>query len=122
MSQFETMCTVSSVILILIVSGALMNAQETCSGLAHLNNEHCSSNTACTCLPFPDGINRQNGGMCVLPRTTCSELTPCDSHFNCAQPNTICLKYVQCYTHPICYPLSMIAPDICPPRPMSRKY
>ncbi|CAF1405611.1 unnamed protein product [Adineta ricciae] len=55
----------------------------------------CSSNNACGCFPM---------------------LIPCGSLQECSVPDHICVHHSRCNNHPICYPLSLMSEDICPPQ------
>ncbi|CAF3749214.1 unnamed protein product [Adineta steineri] len=74
----------------------------------------CSTNNACGCfhmLGANDGV-----GICGFLWPTCSRLVPCNSSDNsCLQSNTICVQHPQCDDRPLCYPVTMMNENICPP-------
>ncbi|CAF1551503.1 unnamed protein product [Adineta ricciae] len=73
----------------------------------------CSMNSACGCLHMA-GAN--NVGICGFLYGFCSKLTPCESTDNlCDEPHHICVHHPRCSSHPVCYPVSMIDQQVCPP-------
>ncbi|CAF1297418.1 unnamed protein product [Adineta steineri] len=55
-------------------------------------------------------------GICGFLWPTCSRLVPCNSSDNsCLQSNTICVQHPQCDDRPLCYPVTMMNENICPP-------
>ena len=78
--------------------------------------DQCSANSACGCFPM---VGAHNVGICGFLWTSCSTLAPCDSLTNsCAKDDQICVHHPRCNTRPICYPVSMIDPRICPTVPV----
>ncbi|CAF0735486.1 unnamed protein product [Adineta steineri] len=74
----------------------------------------CSTNNACGCfhmLGADDGA-----GICGFLWPICSRLVPCNSSDNsCLQSNMICVEHPQCDDRPLCYPVTMMKENICPP-------
>ncbi|CAF1323597.1 unnamed protein product [Adineta steineri] len=57
-----------------------------------------------------------NTGICGFLWPTCSRLLRCNSSDNsCLQSNTICVQHPQCEDFPLCYPVTMIDQNMCPP-------
>ncbi|CAF0721791.1 unnamed protein product [Adineta steineri] len=55
-------------------------------------------------------------GICGFLWPICSRLVPCNSSDNsCLQSNTICVQHPQCDDRPLCYPVTMMKENICPP-------
>ncbi|CAF0718862.1 unnamed protein product [Adineta steineri] len=55
-------------------------------------------------------------GVCGFLWPTCSRLLRCNSSDNsCLQPNTICVQHPQCDDFPLCYSVTMIGQNMCPP-------
>ncbi|CAF0719520.1 unnamed protein product [Adineta steineri] len=74
----------------------------------------CSTNSACGCFHMI-GAN-DDTGVCGFLWPTCSRLLRCNSSDNsCLQPNTICVQHPQCDDFPLCYPVTMIDQNMCPP-------
>ncbi|CAF3233722.1 unnamed protein product, partial [Rotaria sp. Silwood2] len=74
--------------------------------------DRCSSNSACGCLhlSFADDV-----GICALLGVSCSRLSRCQSpHDTYEQVDHICVRHTQCYSRPLCYPLSMTNQRLCP--------
>ncbi|UJR24213.1 hypothetical protein I4U23_027180 [Adineta vaga] len=72
----------------------------------------CASNSACGCFHMT-GAN--NVGICGFLWTSCSTHDLCDSINNtCAKDDHICVHHPRCTSQPVCYPVSMIDPRICP--------
>ena len=75
--------------------------------------DQCSKNTACGCFHIAS-VN--DTGICGFRWVTCTELIQCQSSSNtCSDPDHICVYHPQCYDHPVCYPISMIDQELCPP-------
>ncbi|CAF1315679.1 unnamed protein product [Rotaria sordida] len=73
----------------------------------------CSSNTACAYFHI-DGV--ADHGICGFEDIPCSELTSCESKNNrCYEFEHICVHHPRCHNLPVCYPVSMISQQICPP-------
>jgi hypothetical protein len=54
-------------------------------------------------------------GICGFLWLICSQLVSCAPPNNvCYQPGHVCVRHPRCFSHPVCYPLSM-AGQICPP-------
>lgn len=97
---------------------ALIPSELLCSALAGNAGGQCSSNPACRCLPLSSA---EFVGVCTASTVTCSSLTPCEEdNVTCLKPYTICLRQRQCdnFDRPVCYPLSALYPDACPPSPI----
>ena len=115
MTRAEQIWTVYTVILFVSLSNAMVDNQGACSQLSHQNNNNqCSSNAACTCLYFPDGIKQQNNGVCALSPMKCSELIACERNFTCIQPDMICVKYTRCGDRFGCHRLATVTSEVCP--------
>ncbi|CAF0713036.1 unnamed protein product [Adineta steineri] len=55
-------------------------------------------------------------GICGFLWPICSRLVPCNSSDNsCLQSNMICVEHPQCDDRPLCYPVTMMKENICPP-------
>ncbi|CAF1140781.1 unnamed protein product [Adineta ricciae] len=74
--------------------------------------ERCSANSACGCFPV---IDAQNTGACAFLWKSCSQLVPCGPSQECSQPDHICVHHRRCSNSPVCYPMSMVNENICPP-------
>jgi hypothetical protein len=73
----------------------------------------CSTNNACGCFHTPGAGNT---GICAVLWVACSALAPCQSSNNaCSKSDQICVNHPRCHLHPVCYPVSMIDRNICPP-------
>jgi hypothetical protein len=72
----------------------------------------CSSNSECGCLSysFSDYF-----GVCGIVTSSCSQFTPCQSSFDTCQPQHVCVRHPRCDSRPLCYPMSMIEENRCPP-------
>ncbi|CAF0764137.1 unnamed protein product [Adineta steineri] len=74
----------------------------------------CSTNSACGCFHMI-GAN-DDVGVCGFLWPTCSRMLRCNSSDNsCLQPSTICVHHPQCDDFPLCYPVTMIDQNMCPP-------
>ncbi|CAF1511339.1 unnamed protein product [Rotaria sp. Silwood1] len=84
---------------------------QTCDGMSQY--DQCSTNSACGCLYRADF---DDIAICGFLGVTCSELVSCESLNNaCDEPNHICIRHPRCHNLPVCYPLSMIDQQMCPP-------
>ncbi|CAF2961529.1 unnamed protein product [Rotaria sp. Silwood2] len=80
--------------------------------------DQCSSNSACACFHMA-GAN--NTGICGFQWVTCSEFRACERTTNrCHESDHICIHHPRCHNHPVCYPVSMIDQQICPPTTSKR--
>ncbi|CAF1211222.1 unnamed protein product [Rotaria sordida] len=85
-------------------------SSQTCGGMSQY--DQCSTNSACGCYYRADS---DNIAICGSLWVTCSELVSCESLNNtCDEPNHICIHHPRCHNFPVCYPLSMSSPQICP--------
>jgi hypothetical protein len=76
-------------------------------------NDRCSTNPACGCLHMTSAADT---GICSFLNGSCSELISCKFGNNdCYEPGHICVRHPQCFSDPVCYPVSMIDQQICPP-------
>ncbi|CAF1573228.1 unnamed protein product, partial [Adineta steineri] len=74
----------------------------------------CSTNSACGCFHMMGADD--DTGVCGFLWPTCSRLLRCNPSDNsCLQPNTICVHHSQCDDFPLCYPVTMIGLNMCPP-------
>ncbi len=81
-----------------------------CSGISQY--DRCSTNSACGCLHM---IGAHNFGICGFLYNPCSEFVSCQSSNNaCYEPNHVCVDHPRCHLHPVCYPMSMAHPQLCP--------
>ncbi|CAF0927616.1 unnamed protein product [Rotaria sordida] len=73
----------------------------------------CSSNLDCGCLPL---TRSGNGGICAYLNVPCTDLIPCENdNRTCTEVRQVCVKHSRCQNIPLCYPLDMIHPNLCPP-------
>ncbi|CAF3695092.1 unnamed protein product, partial [Rotaria socialis] len=71
----------------------------------------CSTNSDCECLALGSGLS----GICVASLLPCSSLTSCLSdNVTCVVSSAICLDSTRC-NKPMCYPLALTVPQVCPP-------
>jgi len=72
----------------------------------------CSSNSDCKCLS-----SSSKWGVCALQYISCSSLDRCADNLTCAKSDTVCVtNHPRCGNQePLCYPLILAAPSICPP-------
>ncbi|CAF1557138.1 unnamed protein product, partial [Adineta ricciae] len=73
----------------------------------------CSTNSACGCLPM---VGADNIGICAFLWKFCSQLLPCGSSQGCSEPDHVCVQHSRCSNKPLCYPVSMMNDNICPPQ------
>ena len=73
----------------------------------------CSTNGACGCFPM---VGATNVGVCAFLWKFCSQLVPCGLTQKCSNADYICVHHRRCSDSPMCYPLSMINENTCPPR------
>ncbi|CAF3889758.1 unnamed protein product [Rotaria sp. Silwood1] len=61
-------------------------------------------------------IDAPDTGICGFLYEPCSELVSCQSSNNaCYEPDHICVHHPRCHLQPVCYPVSMIDQQTCPP-------
>ncbi|CAF1419082.1 unnamed protein product [Adineta ricciae] len=65
---------------------------------------------------FQNSSSADNIGVCAFLWKFCSQLAPCGLSQECSDPDHICVHHSQCSNQPVCYPLSMINENICPPQ------
>ncbi|CAF1625377.1 unnamed protein product [Rotaria magnacalcarata] len=71
----------------------------------------CSTNPGCDCLALSLGLD----GVCAAALPSCSYLTPCSSdNVTCTVSCTVCVINTRC-NKPMCYPLALAVPQVCPP-------
>ena len=90
---------------------------ETCNSTIPYNQ--CSKNGACGCFPM---VGAENVGVCGFLWKFCSHLQPCGPSQECSNSDHICIHHSRCNNHPICYPLTMINENICPPISISKSF
>ncbi|CAF3212719.1 unnamed protein product [Rotaria sp. Silwood2] len=90
---------------------------QTCQSASQYSS--CSLNIACRCLQlsFTDDM-----GICALLGVSCSRLHPCQSPDDTCESNHICVRYPQCNSTSLCYPLSMVDQRLCPPSTTSKTH
>ncbi|CAF1622723.1 unnamed protein product, partial [Didymodactylos carnosus] len=77
----------------------------------------CSSNSNCKCLS-----TTTRWGICAAECISCSALTRCqEDNVTCLMANTVCVIDSRCGNQPLCYPLELTSPNICPPVDMNTK-
>ncbi len=82
----------------------------TCGGLSQYGQ--CSANSDCGCFP---GIPAENEGVCGFLWVACSHLDRCQMPgYTCEKAGHTCVRHPRCYDFPVCYPLTMSNPKICP--------
>lgn len=88
-----------------------------CHGISQY--DRCSTNNACGCLHMAGATD---AGICGFLYTPCSELVACSFSNNlCYEPNHICVRHPRCFSHSVCYPISLIDQRICPPAQSKRR-
>ena len=79
--------------------------------------DRCSTNNACGCFLM---VGAQNVGVCAFLWKFCSQLVSCGSSQDCSVKDHICVHHHRCSNDPVCYPLSMMNENICPPASTSK--
>lgn len=75
-------------------------------------NNACSTNKDCGCLPL---VNSPNAGICGFLLLNCTRLERCQTTSNtCKKSDHICIYHPECQDVPVCYPMSMIDQRVCP--------
>ncbi|CAF1198399.1 unnamed protein product [Adineta ricciae] len=94
---------------IFLLSRSIVNSQICDNTIPY---RRCSSNSVCKYYPMA-GAN--DVSVCTFILKQCSQLIPCGSSQECSHPDSFCIHHNGCGNSPVCYPLSMINENICPP-------
>ncbi|CAF4660136.1 unnamed protein product [Rotaria socialis] len=95
----------------IVYASIVQAAYQTCFNMEQYGA--CSTNSACGCLHH---FYSNSLGLCGFVHDTCSDFVPCGPPLHsCNDTKSVCLSHPRCHNLPICYPVLLTAPEICPP-------
>ncbi|CAF1454972.1 unnamed protein product [Adineta ricciae] len=74
--------------------------------------DQCSQNAQCACLQYSFSSSMY---VCGLVSYSCGQFPQCRPPNDACDANEICIRHPRCNSQPVCYPLSMINEQSCPP-------